>query len=86
VSPALAPLHEQLADVDPRNDGQLLWTDAVAAPGALLGYVNADHWAIAVRLSRAYPVLASAFVDDVPRTALLAAAIEVVARDLQGDP
>jgi len=86
VSPSLAPMHAQLEDVDPRNDGQLLWTDAVAAPGALLGYVNADHWAIAMRLSLAFPVLASAFVDDVPRAALLAAAIEVVARDLQGDP
>jgi hypothetical protein len=86
VSPALASLHAQLADVDPRNDGQVLWTDAVAAPGALLGYVNADHWAIAVQLSRAFPVLACAFVDDVPRAALLAAAIAVVARDLQAGP
>lgn len=86
VSPSLAPMHAQLADIDLHNDGQLLWTDAVAVPGALLGYVNADHWAIAMQLSLAFPILASAFVDDVPRAALLAAAIEVVARDLQGGP
>ena len=52
-------------------------------PGALLGYVNADHWALAMRLSQAFPILASSFVDDVPRGAILGASIAVVARDLR---
>jgi hypothetical protein len=82
VSPSLTAAHVQLEDVDARNDGQVIWTDAVAAPGALLGYVNADHWAMAMKLSQAFPALASQFVDDVPRGALLQAAIFVVARDL----
>ena len=82
ISPIMAASHKALSDIDARNDCQLLWTDAVAVPGALLGYVNADHWALAMRLSQAYPVLASQFIDDVPRGAVLGAAIAVVVRDL----
>ena len=59
---------------------------AVAVPGALLGYVNADHWALAMRLSEAFPAFASSVVDDVPRGAILGAAIAVVARDLGEGP
>jgi hypothetical protein len=83
VSPILSSSHTALARIDPYNDGQLLWSDAVTAPGALLGYVNADHWAIAMRLSHALPLLGPLFRDDVPRAALLRAAIEVVALDLE---
>jgi hypothetical protein len=83
VSPVMAGTHAQLSDIDPNNDGQLLSTEAIAVPGALLGYVNADHWAMAMRLSLAFPLLASSFIDDVPRGALLGAAIAVVVRDLE---
>ena len=82
VSPVLATLHSQLSDIDPHNDAQILWTEAVAVPGALLGYVNADHWALAMRLSEAFPTMPDSFVDDLPRGALLGGAIAVVARDL----
>jgi len=78
VSPVLAALHAELGAVDPRNDGQLLWYDAVVAPGRLLGYVNADHWAIAMPLRQQLPALAFLFQDDVPRLTLIEAAIEVV--------
>jgi len=40
--------------------------------------VNADHWSLAVSPSHKFPALAGLFRDDVPRTALLEAAIEVV--------
>jgi hypothetical protein len=82
VSPSLSASHGQLSEIDARNDGQLLWTEAVAVPGALLGYVNADHWALAMRLSQVFPDVASYFIDDVPHGVLLAAAIAVVAQDL----
>ncbi|RZT95134.1 hypothetical protein [Rivibacter subsaxonicus] len=82
LSPALKLSYSKLAKIDPLNDSQLLLGDAVAVPGALLGFVNADHWGIAMRLSEAMPLLAPLFEDDVPRAALLRAAIEVVARDL----
>jgi hypothetical protein len=83
VSPIMAAIHSQLSDIDPRNDAQVLWTEAVGVPGALLGYVNADHWALAMRLSEAFPTLADSFVDDLPRGAMLGAAIAVVVRDLE---
>ena len=83
VSPVMAGTHAQLSQIDPANDGQLLWTEAVAVPGALIGYVNADHWAMAMRLSLAFPLLSGSFIDDVPRGAMLDAVIAVVARDLE---
>jgi hypothetical protein len=82
VSPLLAFNHAALSRIDPRNDGQLVWSDAVAAPGALLGYVNADHWGIGMRLSRVLPALSGLIQDDVPHAAILQAALAVVADDL----
>lgn len=78
ISPVLSAKHARLAEMDPRNDGQLLWYDAIAARGSLLGYVNADHWTIAIAFQMQLPGLAGLFHDDVPRTALVEAAIEVV--------
>lgn len=78
ISPALQPTYRALARTDPRNDGQLLWLDQIAPGSRLLGFVDADHWAIANPLSRSLPLLAFLFIDDVPRAELVAAAIEVV--------
>ncbi len=79
VSPAIRATYGTLAYIDPRNDGQLVWYDQIAPGSLLLGYINADHWAIANPLSRALPLLAPLFRDDVPRTAIVEAAAEVVA-------
>lgn len=78
VSPVLRLNHASLAKRDANNDGQLLATDAVVPGGALLGFVNADHWAMAIPLSRQLPALAALFRDDLPRGALVSAAITVV--------
>ena len=83
VSPILKPTHEKLAAIDPRNDGEILWYDAVVTRGYLLGYVNADHLAIAVPASQQLPALSFLFKDNVPRTALAKAAIEVVVETLE---
>ncbi len=83
VSPILRATYDDIAEVDARNDGQLIWSDAVVAPGALLGYVNADHWGIAMPLSQAFPALAAEFRDDVPRAEVLGAAIQTVVLDLE---
>jgi hypothetical protein len=92
VSPVLSAKHTKLSEVDPRNDGQLIWYDAIAPGGSLLGYVNADHWTIVIDFKKHAPVIAGVFHDDVPRTALVEAAIEVVDATLaasgrrQGNP
>jgi hypothetical protein len=83
VSPILKPTHEKLAAIDPRNDGEILWYDAVVTRGYLLGYVNADHLAIAVPASQQLPALSFLFKDDIPRAALVRAAIEVVAGTME---
>ena len=75
VSPVLRLNHTSLAKRDVNNDGQLLAVDAVVPGSALLGFVNADHWAMAIPLSNQLPALAALFRDDLPRGALVRAAI-----------
>jgi len=83
VSPILKQPHAKLAGIDPHNDGLLLWYDSIVARGYLLGYVNADHLAIAVPISQQVPPFSFLFKDDVPRAAIARAAIEVVAGTLE---
>ena len=40
--------YKLLAKIDPLNDGQLLLMDQLIPGSTLLGYVNADHWTVAV--------------------------------------
>jgi pimeloyl-ACP methyl ester carboxylesterase len=47
---ALRPFAKNLARIDPRNDGQLLFFDQVIPGATVLGYANADHFAVAVPL------------------------------------
>jgi hypothetical protein len=84
VSPATRATYNELAKIDPRNDGKLLWQDQVPPRSHLLGYVNADHWSIAVPVLQEQPMASFLFRDTAPRTALAEAAIEVVAATLAG--
>lgn len=86
LSPILMETYQALARIEPRNDGQLIWYDQIVPGGSLLGYVNADHWAVSMSMSRALPTLAFLFRDDVPRTALIEAAIETVDATLGARP
>lgn len=81
VSPVLRGTYAHLGETDSLNDGQLLARDAIAPGSALLGFVNADHWAMAIPLSQQLPVLQLMFRDNVPRTALVTAAIETIDQD-----
>lgn len=83
VSPILKQTYARLAVIDPRNDGQLLWSDAVVTRGYLLGYVNADHIAVAIAASQQVPALSFLFKDNVPRLTLVRSAIEVAAETLE---
>jgi hypothetical protein len=82
ISPATLGTYRWLAKIDPRNDGKLLWYDQIVPGSYLLGYANADHWAIAIPVGEEVPALAFMFRDKLPRTALVEAAIEVVAGTL----
>lgn len=80
VSPPLDKTYRQLSTIDPRNDGQVIAADAIIPGSHLLGYLNADHWAVALPLARNAPKLASAFAgrNDFPREILLEAVVRSV--------
>ena len=40
--------YDMLKTIDPRNDGLLLFSDQVIPGSILLGYVNEDHWEVAL--------------------------------------
>ncbi|NQY34359.1 MAG: alpha/beta hydrolase [Alteromonadaceae bacterium] len=52
ISSIMNTSYQRLSLVDPRNDGQVIYYDAIIPGSHLLGYANADHWAIALPFSR----------------------------------
>lgn len=84
ISFVLRAGYNKLARVDARNDGQMLFYDQVIPGSALLGYLNADHWAVAVPVARSHPFLGSTFVNHnaFPREALLEALLRFIEEDL----
>jgi hypothetical protein len=82
ISRAARLTYGQLARFDPLNDGQVIWYDQLIPGGFLLGYANADHWAIAIPVSEDIPSASFMFRDDFPRAAMVRAALEVVAATL----
>jgi len=86
VSPATRLSYDRLARQDPRNDGKLLAQDQIVPGGYLLGYANADHWAVAIPLAEALPSWSMLYRDNVPRPALVRGAIDVVAETLRTQP
>ena len=84
LTPFTATMYRRLASIDPLNDGLLFWYDQIVPGGHLLGFVNADHWAVVQSVGRGVPIMGILFHDDyVPRTRLVEAAIEVVDNTLR---
>jgi len=48
IQAGLLLTYDLLRNTDPRNDGQVIFYDQVIPGASLLGYINLDHWAIAV--------------------------------------
>jgi hypothetical protein len=84
TSSILVPMHDRLSAMDPRNDSQTLFTDQVIPGSVLLGYLNADHWAVGLPLDQAKPLLAALFTDRnaFPRPAMLEAVMRIVEETL----
>ena len=80
VSPPLEGAYRELSRIDPRNDGQVIATDAILPGSHLLGYLNADHWAVALPLADNVPKLRPVFGgrNDYPREILLEAIVRTV--------
>ncbi|MGO4325906.1 hypothetical protein AB4Z48_01015 [Cupriavidus sp. 2TAF22] len=84
ISSILSSSYDKLARVDPRNDSQVIFYDQVVPASTLMGYVNADHWAMAVPVARTHPTVGSLFVTQnaYPREALAEALLRFVEEDL----
>ena len=69
--------HPDLSRTDPRNDGQTLYHDQVIPEATLLGYANADHWAVAIPMEEAKPFIAGNGTRDTgfPRRVLFEAIV-----------
>lgn len=80
VSWPLRQTYLQLSPIDGLNDGQVPYTDAILPGSHLLGYLNADHWAVALPLARNVPALRPILAghNDYPREILLEAIVRSV--------
>lgn len=85
LSAGLGIAHASLSEIDPRNDGKILWYDQLVPGNYLLGFLNADHWAVGTPLDASLPWLAFLFEDNIPRLALVEGAIEVAAAILDDE-
>jgi hypothetical protein len=83
ISAVLRSSYDDLSLIDPRNDSQMLFYDQIVPRSTLLGYLNADHWAVAMPLARD-AVLMDLLVDHnaFPREILLEAILKQVEEDL----
>ena len=84
VSWPLRSSYDRLAGIDPRNDGQLSLSDQMIPGGTLLGFANADHWAITLPILEKWPLLAMTLAtrNSFPRGILIEAILLYLAEDL----
>ena len=84
ISSILSSSYDKLARIDGRNDSQMIFYDQVVPGSILLGYVNADHWAVGVPINRTHATIAATLVTQnaYPREALLEALLRFVEEDL----
>lgn len=90
ISSILRDSWKRLSLVDPRNDGQVIYYDSVLPSAHLLGYANADHWAVALPFARKESI--SGFINqnvargadknEYPREVLVEAILRYVDMDL----
>jgi hypothetical protein len=85
ISNGLQGSHIKLGQLqDARNDSQLVFYDQVIPGSTLLGFFNADHWAMSVPIARQHRVTQALFADknDFPREIALEAILRYIEEDL----
>lgn len=84
ISSILKRSYDKLSRIDARNDSQMIFYDQIVPGSTLMGYVNADHWALAVPIARTHTIIGSLFVTQnaYPREALTEALLRFVEEDL----
>jgi len=85
ISSVLMQTYKKLSQVDARNDSQVIYYDQIIPGSTLLGFVNADHWALAVPIARNHRFIGSTFVDknSYPREAMVEALLRFIEEDLE---
>lgn len=85
ISRVLGSSYKKLSRIDGRNDSQVIFYDQVIPGSTLLGYLNADHWALAVPIARTHTTVGSMLVTEnaYPREALLEALLRFIEEDLE---
>ena len=88
ISSILKSSYNKLARIDARNHTQLIFYDQIVPGSAHMGYLNADHWAVALPINRVHTTIASIAVTEnaYPREALLEALLRFVEEDLAMTP
>lgn len=84
VSGVLTDGYDRLSQLNPRNDGQLIFYDQILPAGTLLGYANGDHWAVALPFTEEAKGFVSTLIDRnvFPREAMLEAVLLYVRENL----
>lgn len=84
ISSALKVSYNKLSKVDARNDGQIIFYDQFIPNSYLVGYLNADHWAISTAIARTHKLIGSTFANHnaFPREAMYEAILRLVEEDL----
>ncbi len=87
ISWALKNSYLVLGETDIRNDTQLLIFDQFVPGSKVFAIVNADHWAIAVPVTRSHPIVGGTLVNrnDYPREAFMEALLRYVEEDLSAN-
>jgi hypothetical protein len=91
ISFVLQSTHDDLSQIDPHNDGVLIAHDQLIPGSVVMGFLNADHWAIVIPVNREHPIVSSTLVNknDFPREVLLEAVTRFIEEDLgpeSGEP
>ena len=85
ISSMLKQSYDKVSRVDARNDSQVIFYDQVVPGSVLVGYLNADHWAVAVPIARTHTTIAALLVTQnaYPREALAEALLRFVEEDME---
>ncbi|MFV8817635.1 hypothetical protein [Haliea sp. E17] len=76
-----------LSPVDRRNDGQVAPAEGTLPGSTLLGYANADHWAVAIDIEEELAFMAKRpEIRHYPREILIEAIIRYIGADLARNP
>ncbi len=77
VSGLLTDGYDRLSQINPKNDGQLIFYDQILPGSTLLGFINGDHWASALPFTEQSATMASTLVKSnvFPRDAMFEAVL-----------